>query len=105
MGHFPPMQKSHFALMCRSLSKGEKRLPLAFLVISIRIPQDVIFLSPFILCPRFLFITSFYMPDEEFPASVTCLFPSNAMSSLPVAGLADTAECTAKKIIEVITEF
>jgi len=45
------------------------------------------------------------MPDEEFPASVTCLFPSNAMSSLPVAGLADTAECTAKKIIEVITEF
>lgn len=47
----------------------------------------------------------FYMPDEEFPASVTCLFPSNAMSFLPVAGLADTAECTAKKIIEVITEF
>ena len=46
----------------------------------------------------------FYLPDEELPASVTCLFPSNATSLLPVAGLADTAEYTAKKIIRLLTE-
>ncbi len=46
----------------------------------------------------------FNPPDEEFPASVTCLFPSNADHFMPVAGLADTAEYTAKKIIEVVTK-
>jgi hypothetical protein len=46
----------------------------------------------------------FYLPDEEFPASASCLFPSNATDFLPVAGLADTAECTAKKIIQLVTE-
>jgi hypothetical protein len=46
----------------------------------------------------------FYLPDEEFPASVNCLFPSNATTLLPVAGLADTAEYTAKKIIQLLTE-
>ncbi len=46
----------------------------------------------------------FYLPDDEFPASVTCLFASNAMSFLPVDGLADTAEYTAQKIIRWVTE-
>jgi hypothetical protein len=46
----------------------------------------------------------FYLPDEEFPASVSCLFPSNATDFLPAAGLADTAEYTAKKIIQLVTE-
>ena len=55
--------------------------------------------------PRVALYYIFNLPDEEFPASVTCLFPSNAMSFLPVAGLADVAEYTAKKIIEAITEF
>jgi hypothetical protein len=45
------------------------------------------------------------LPDEEFPASVTCLFPSNADRFLPVTGLADVAEYTAKKIIRLVTEF
>lgn len=45
------------------------------------------------------------LPDDEFPASVTCLFPSNADRFLPVAGLADVAEYTAKKIILLVTEF
>lgn len=44
------------------------------------------------------------LPDEEFPASVTCLFPSNADRFLPVAGLADVAEYTAKKMIQLVTE-
>ena len=45
----------------------------------------------------------FYCADEEFPASVTCLFAANAELFLPVDGLADVAESTAKKIIEIAT--
>jgi hypothetical protein len=45
----------------------------------------------------------FNLPDEEFPASATCLFPSNEAHFLPVAGLADMAEYAAKKIIGVVT--
>ena len=44
----------------------------------------------------------FYLADEEFPASVTCLFAANAESFMPVDGLADVGEYTAKKIIELI---
>jgi Domain of unknown function (DUF3786) len=54
--------------------------------------------------PRVALYYIFDLPDEEFPASVTCLFPSNANHFLPVAGLADVAEYTAKKIIELVTE-
>ena len=45
----------------------------------------------------------FYFADEEFPASVTCLFAANAESFMPVDGLADVGEYIAKKLIEVIT--
>jgi len=45
----------------------------------------------------------FYCADDEFPASVTCLFAANAELFLPVDGLADVAEYTAKKIIEITT--
>jgi hypothetical protein len=44
----------------------------------------------------------FNLSDDEFPASATCLFPSNAAHFLPVAGLADVAEYIAKKIIELV---
>ena len=55
--------------------------------------------------PRVPLYYIFNLPDEEFPARVTCLFPSNADHFLPVAGLADVAEYTAKKIIQLITEI
>lgn len=55
--------------------------------------------------PRVALYYVFNLPDEEFPASVTCLFASNADRFLPVAGLADTAEYTAKKIIQLVTEL
>jgi hypothetical protein len=45
----------------------------------------------------------FNLPDEEFSASVTCLFSSNADRFLPVETLADTAEYTAKRIIQLVT--
>jgi hypothetical protein len=54
--------------------------------------------------PRVALYYIFDLADDEFPASATCLFPANATHFLPVAGLADTAEYTAKKIIELITE-
>jgi len=50
--------------------------------------------------PRIALYYLFNLPDEEFPASVTCLFSSNADRFLPVEALADTAEFTAKKMIE-----
>ncbi|MBW2127360.1 MAG: DUF3786 domain-containing protein [Deltaproteobacteria bacterium] len=43
-----------------------------------------------------------YLPDEEFPASATCLFSSNALSFMPLDGLADVAEYTSKAIIEFL---
>jgi hypothetical protein len=45
----------------------------------------------------------FYAADEDFPASVTCLYSSNAANFLPPDALADTGEYTSKKIIEIIT--
>ncbi len=55
--------------------------------------------------PRIPLYYIFNRADEEFPASVTCLFASNADRFIPVAGLADTAEYTAKKVIQLVTEF
>lgn len=46
----------------------------------------------------------FYLPDEEFSGNVSCLFSANASHFLPVDGLADVAEYTARKIIELIQE-
>jgi hypothetical protein len=43
-----------------------------------------------------------YLPDEEFPASVTCLFSRNALSFMPLDGLADVAEYTSKAIIQLL---
>ncbi|RLB38143.1 MAG: hypothetical protein DRH12_13315 [Deltaproteobacteria bacterium] len=45
----------------------------------------------------------FYLADEEFPASVTCLFSSNALSFMPLDGLADVAEYTSRSIIQLIS--
>ena len=54
--------------------------------------------------PRIPLYYIFYLPDEEFPAAVSCLFSANVIDFLPLAGLADVAEYTSKKIIEIITE-
>lgn len=44
----------------------------------------------------------FYLPDDEFPASVTCLISAGAPSFMPLDGLADVAEYCSKKIIQII---
>jgi hypothetical protein len=52
--------------------------------------------------PKIYLCYIFYAADEEFPASVTCLYSSNASAFLPPDALADTGEYASKKIIEVI---
>ena len=52
--------------------------------------------------PKITLCYIFYLDDEEFPASATCLFSSNALSYLPLDGLADLAEYTSKKMIRII---
>lgn len=43
-----------------------------------------------------------YEADEDFPASVTCLYSNNAHSFLPIDALADVGEYTSKKILDII---
>jgi hypothetical protein len=52
--------------------------------------------------PKIALCYIFYLPDEDFPASVTCLFSQNALSFMPLDGLADVAEYTSKAIIQLL---
>ncbi|HEY9074481.1 MAG TPA: DUF3786 domain-containing protein [Desulfobaccales bacterium] len=54
--------------------------------------------------PRVPLYYIFHLPDEEFPASVTCLFAANAPAFMPLDGLADVAEYTGKKINSLVAE-
>ncbi len=49
--------------------------------------------------PRIPLYYIFHLPDEEFPASVTCLFAANAPVFMPLDGLADVAEYTGKRLL------
>ena len=51
--------------------------------------------------PKIALVYIFYLPDDEFPPSATCLFSSNALSFMPLDGLADVAEYTSKEIINI----
>ena len=44
----------------------------------------------------------FYRADDDFPASVTCLFSNNAPTFLPTDALADTGEYTSRKILDIL---
>jgi hypothetical protein len=52
--------------------------------------------------PRVPLYYIFNLPDEEFPASVTCLFATSAPDFMPLAGLADVAEYTGKRIMALV---
>jgi hypothetical protein len=54
--------------------------------------------------PKIALAYVFYLPDEEFPASVTCLLSSNASDFMPLDGLADVAEYTSRRIIRLLEE-
>lgn len=51
--------------------------------------------------PKIALCYLFYLPDDDFPASVTCLFSANALSFMPLDGLADTAEFTSRRLIDL----
>ena len=50
--------------------------------------------------PKIALCYVFYLPDEEFPASVKCLFSANSLLFMPLDGLADVAEYTTRKMVE-----
>ena len=52
--------------------------------------------------PKIALCYIFYLPDEEFPASATCLLSANALSFMPLDGLADVAEYTSKTILTLL---
>jgi hypothetical protein len=51
--------------------------------------------------PKIALCYIFYEADEDFPASVTCLYSKNAISFLPIDALADVGEYTSKKILDL----
>lgn len=53
--------------------------------------------------PKISLCYIFYEADEDFPASVTCLFSNNANDFMPNDGLADTGEYTSKKILSIVS--
>ena len=55
--------------------------------------------------PKIALCYIFYEADDEFPASVTCLFSNNANQFLPVDGLADVGEYTSKKILKLVDDI
>ena len=52
--------------------------------------------------PRLPLYYIFHLPDDEFPPAVTCLFAANALDFMPLDGLVDVAEYTARKMILVL---
>ncbi len=54
--------------------------------------------------PKIAVCTIFYLADDEFPPSATCLFSANARDFMPLDGLADVAEYTSRKIIQMVSK-
>ncbi|MFC1886976.1 DUF3786 domain-containing protein [Thermodesulfobacteriota bacterium] len=52
--------------------------------------------------PKIALCYIFYEADDEFPASVTCLFSNNARLFLSMDGLADVGEYTSRTILELV---
>lgn len=52
--------------------------------------------------PKIALCYIFYFADDDFPASVTCLYSSNASRFLPTDALADVGEYTSRTILELV---
>ena len=52
--------------------------------------------------PKIALCYIFYKADDDFPASVTCLFSNNASTFMPMDGLADVGEYSSKKIVSLL---
>ncbi|MBU0699332.1 MAG: DUF3786 domain-containing protein [Proteobacteria bacterium] len=53
--------------------------------------------------PKIALCYIFYHTDDDFPASVTCLYSNNARQFLPIDALADVGEYTSKKILDLLS--
>ena len=53
--------------------------------------------------PKIRLCYHFYLPDEDFPANVTCLYSRNAHCFLPTDALADVGEYTSRALIDRLT--
>lgn len=53
--------------------------------------------------PKIALCYILYAADDDFPASVTCLYSTNADQFMPIDGLADVGEYTSKKISDLVT--
>jgi len=82
------------------LEKKEEII-LAFDGEEIRSGDFSMLLYPF---PKIAVCTIFYLEDEDFPPSATCLFSANALEFMPLDGLADVAEYTSGKIIRMVSK-
>jgi len=49
--------------------------------------------------PKIVLCYHFYLPDEDFPANVTCLYANNADRFLPTDALADVGEYMSRALI------
>ncbi len=54
--------------------------------------------------PKIALCYIFYEADDDFPASVTCLYSNNANQFMPVDGLADAGEYTSKKFLNLFDQ-
>ena len=54
--------------------------------------------------PKIALCYIFYEADDDFPASVTCLYSNNALSFLPIDALADVGEYTSREMLDLIHE-
>jgi hypothetical protein len=52
--------------------------------------------------PKISLCYIFYLADEDFPASVTCLFSNNASTYLPMDALADVGEYTSRTLLSLL---
>ncbi len=53
--------------------------------------------------PKIALCYIFYHADEDFPASVKCLFSNNASNFLPIDALADTGEYTSRALLKIVS--
>lgn len=52
--------------------------------------------------PKIALCYIFYEADDDFPASVTCLYSHNANAFMPIDGLADVGEYASRKILDLV---
>ena len=52
--------------------------------------------------PKIALCYIFYEADDDFTASVTCLYSNNALSFIPIDALADVGEYTSRKMLDLI---